>query len=893
MQINFRRTATAVFAALITLVTQVAQAVGPSPQAHWFSEKQIQLHYFSFRPSQDLKFELISDSPLNPVQLPLLSHRGNLWNLSADSLPGTLDEWVRRPLWVRILDAGGNEQFRTTVRFTGLLDQKFFDPQRDVGVAYKNPQQIELRLWAPTASHVELLIFDTAQTTSQSQKLPMIAEPGGYWSLIGPADWDRRYYVYQVTRFNPRTAQIETVESADPASVSVANHASRSQFVNLNDPDLMPPGWAQLQKPRLQQVTDSVVYEIHLRDYTSQDPGLPENEKGKYTGLVHPQSKAFQHLRELAKAGLTHIHLLPLMDFAGVPEFQKDQKRARILPNESSASEVPQQRLAEVRNEDAYNWGYNPVLWMVPEGSYSKNPDGVDRIRELRELVQGMNNAGLRVVLDVVYNHTYSAYNEQHSIFDRIIPYYYHRYNDLGEMMSSSCCADIATENRMVEKLMIDSLKVLAKDYKIDGFRFDLMNLHPTAQIPKIREALDAMTLQNSGIEGSKLLIYGEAWGFGSLEELAPGTAFFQTRSHGLGIGIFNDRMRDALRGGTTDSKEKSDPGFATGLYWDFNFEPANRNSPVDPESQRRKLLHLGDVVKLGMAGNLRDVVIRDHTNTSVRGSDLYFRGAPAGYAAEPNETISYVSAHDGYALWDTVQAKLPFQSWGRNPGTANIVERMRTQRLMLGIVMLSQGIPFFEGGSELLRSKSGDTDSYDSGDHFNQIDWSGASNNWGVGLPPAWKNIDDFSFWRPRLMDPLLNVGPFEISSTKEYFLSLLRLRRETPLLRLQTATEIRRLVSFPVNEWNGSDTPGLVAMLIEDAEPAIDPARKSLLILVNASNQTLDFKNSRLANRAWQFPKLFGPHIDPELNRATIDSKIGTFAAPPRSLVVLEEKR
>lgn len=867
-------------------------ATGPSPRAHWFSEKQIQLHYASFRPSQDLRFELISDAPLMSLELPLLSHRGDLWNLSAEALPGTLTEWAKRPLWVRILDAAGREQFRTSVRLTGLLDQHFFDPKRPVGLRWLNTSQFELRLWAPTASLVELLVYDTA-TGPATQTLAMNVEPQGYWSFHGYREFDRKYYVFRVTRFNPRTGRVETVDSADPASLNVSAEALRSQFVNLNDPDLMPIGWAQLQKPRLDKVTDATVYEMHLRDHTSDDPGIPEAERGTYVGLVNPKSRAFQHLRDLASAGLTHVHFLPLMDFAGVPEHVAKRARPRIPSGETPASPTPQERLGEVREIDAYNWGYNPVLWMVPEGSYSRHPDGPDRIRELREMIQGLNRAGLRVVLDVVYNHTYSAYEEDHSIFDRVVPYYYHRYNERGELMSSSCCADVATENRMVEKLMIESLIGLAKDYKVDGFRFDLMNLHPTLQVPRIREALDAMTLQNSGVEGSKLLVYGEAWPFGSLEEVVPGSAFNQLRSHGLGVGVFNDRMRDALRGGTTSPSEKSDPGFATGLFWDPNHEPANRNTPTDPEGQRRKLLHLQDVVKIGLGGNLRDLVIRDQHNNAVRAGDYFFRGAPVGYAAEPTETISYVSAHDGYGLWDTVQAKMPFQAWGRRPATANVDERVRVARLMLGTVLLSQGIPFFEGGSELLRSKSGDADSYDSGDHFNQIDWSGASNNWGVGLPPAWKNVNDWNFWRPRLLDASLRVGANEIQGTNEYFKALLRLRRDSPLLRLSSANEIRRLLSFPANELSGSDTAGLIGMLIEDAEPAVDPTRKSLLVLINAGTQSLDFQNARLKNRAWSFPAVFGPAVDRDLVKARWEAASGLFSVPARSILVLEEKR
>src|SRR5690606_15347671 len=176
----------------------------------------------------------------------------------------------------------------------------------------------------------------------------------------------------------------------------------------------------------------------------------------------------------------------------------------------------------------------------------------------------------LRFVMDVVFNHSFASGLEDFSVFDRIVPGYYYRYNDRGELMKSSCCPDIATENIMVEKIIVDSLVFLATTYKIDGFRFDLMNLHTKEQADRIRLVLSNLNMANSGVDGSRLLLYGEAWPFGSLEEKQPGSAFLQLRSYGRRIGVFNDRMRDAVRGGTTSSSEKSDQGFATGLYWDF-----------------------------------------------------------------------------------------------------------------------------------------------------------------------------------------------------------------------------------------------------------------------------------------------------------------------------------
>lgn len=876
---------------LIAGVLFTALSAWCAPLAHWFSDKQIQVHYAAFGVRQDLQFQLVGESPMTPVDLQVLSQRGSAWNLSAEPLRADMGDWIRRPMWVRILNGASNEIFRTPVRVTGLLDSKFADPARETGVIWQSGRPT-LRVWAPTARDVKLLKFDSAKAKSPTV-VPMLPEDHGFWSVTGDASWKDQFYLYRVTVFSPLSETIEVNDASDPASISLSANGARSQIVDPQDPRLMPPGWRNSPKPRLEKITDSVIYEIHLRDFTLGDPGLAPNERGTYGGLVSPSGESFRYLRELARAGLTHVHLLPVLDFAGVPEPATDRKAPLVPAGLAADSLVPQEKIGPIRHEDAYNWGYNPVHWMAPEGSYSSAPDGSRRIYEMRQLVQRMNEAGLRVVLDVVYNHTFAANLEDFSVFDRIVPYYYHRYNDRGQLMTSSCCADVATENVMVEKLILDSLVFLAREYKIDGFRFDLMNLHPTAQIARVREALETLTVRNSGIDGSKILLYAEAWPFGSLEELSPGSSFTQLRSYGWGVGVFNDRLRDAVRGGTTDPKEKSDQGFATGLFWDFNQEPANRNTPVDANGQREKLLYLGDVLKVGMAGNLRDITVRDRTNRSVRGGDLIFRGAPVGYAAEPFETITYVSAHDGYALWDAVQAKLPFHTPGRSPGTATLHDRARVQRLMLATVALSQGMPFFEGGAELLRSKSGDTDSYDSGDHFNLIDFTLTSNNWGVGLPPAWKNQADWTFWSPRLRDPALAVNPSEIADARDYFMSLLRLRRSQPLLRLSSAAEIRRMISFPVNEDVGGDVPGLVVMHVQDSLPALDPSRRALAVFVNASTLTQTFRSSALAGHTWRFPTELGPAQDPALTDAAWDSVMGRVSIPPRTVLVLEEPR
>lgn len=874
-----------------------------APSAHWLSDKQIQVYVPSWqasgfspvvesprlRPTGEIRFELISDDSTSIVALPVISRRGDLWQLSLDPARTRYETWVKRPMWVRALNERSQEVYKTTVRLTGLLDQFFADTKRDVGLTWiaGTPR---LRVWAPTAQKVELLRYETS-TEPPIAVQTMTEESKGFWSLTGEPSWNGQFYKYRVTAFSPANAQIETHEVTDPASISLSRASERSQIVNLEDPRWMPAGWPLLTKPDLRHPTDAVLYEMHVRDFTSGDPSLSPLAKGKYLGLVDPSSRALAHLRDLAQAGLTHVHLLPMFDFAGVPELStlSPLTESRAPAPDSS---FPQDEVGKIRYQDSYNWGYNPVHWMVPEGSYASDPDGPARIREMRMMIQRLNQIGLRVVFDVVFNHTYASGLEDFSVFDRLVPYYYHRYNERGELLKSSCCADVATENVMVEKLVIDSLVFLAKAYKIDGFRFDLMNLHPRAQVARIRDALAELTLSRDGVDGSKILIYAEAWPFGSLEDTAPGSSFTQLRSAGLGVGVFNDRFRDVLRGGTTDNKEKSDQGFATGLFWDFNQEPANTNTPIDAGGQRQKLLHYGDIVKIGLMGNLRDFVVRDHTGNQVRAGDLNYRGVPAGYAAEPTETITYVSAHDGYCLWDTVQAKMPFRTPGRSPMTATREDRVRVQKFLLGATAVAQGLPFFEGGAELLRSKSGDVDSYDSGDWFNRIDLSYISNNWGVGLPPAWKNLADWPFWQPRLSDPALQVLPADIASTNEHFKALLRLRRAQPLLRLSTASEIKQNVSFPMDEDVLGDKPGLVVMLIQDKQFA-DPARRALVVVLNAATESQSFRSSALAGRAWNLPAEFDARVDAELGRVRWNTVNGRLEIPARTVVVLEERR
>ncbi len=573
------------------------------------------------------------------------------------------------------------------------------------------------------------------------------------------------------------------------------------------------------------------------------DLSVPSALRGTYRAFTLDGTEGDRHLRALAASGITHLHLLPVNDFTSVEEDPARRRDPQISDRFPSDSPLPQEAIGRLRALDSFNWGYDPYHFLVPEGSYATAPHGGARVLEFREMIQGLHRKGLRVVLDVVFNHTFAAGLANEAVLDKIVPLYYHRIDQEGQVRNTSCCSDTASERWMMEKLMRDSLELWRQHYKIDGFRFDLMNLHSVSTMGRLRDYLRK--------QDPSIVLYGEAWPFGSLLEKDPAGAFTQGKAYGQSIGVFNDRIRDAIRGGTTDSKEKSDPGYVTGLFYDFNHEPANRDTPVDLAQQRSKLLWLGDIVRIGLAGNLRDYRFTDHRGNTVKGGDIHFKGGPTGFAQNPEDNVNYVSAHDGYTLWDSLQAKLPFHTRTRDPGTAPLNERVVRQLLALGLIAFSQGIPFFDAGSELLRSKSGDQNSYDSGDWFNALDWSAARNGWGIGLPPSFSNPEDWPFWRPRLADPALEPGAAEISLARQKFFEMLKVRKSSALFRLKTGSEVQARVRFLDAELGPMQPPGLIVMELIDEEADgrdLDPNWKSLFVAVNVTNDTAVFLHSRL---------------------------------------------
>lgn len=860
----------------------IANAAVNEARANWLNTQEMELKLPpGFYVSASTQFYLVNNTTLfrsdDGIALPYIGMRnGKAVLKTSDIAQEQIDSLIRGPLRVVVSSNNKNVLDSTAIQYAGLLDQLY---ATDEALGSRcDSISCELKVWAPTAENVRVFLFRQSSTPiEQAEILAASRSALGVWSLSLSNRYQNSFYLFEVRVFQPQTNKVETYLVTDPYSLSLSRNSKRSQLVDLNSAETKPSGWNSLRKPHLKSFKEAVIYELHIRDFSSVDASVPEKERGTYLAFANSQSSGRRHLQTLAQAGLTFVHLMPFNDFGTVNE---DKSTWENYLGSGNDLQEAQTIIGGQRTTDPFNWGYDPVHYLVPEGSYASDADGLTRIREVRQMIQSLNQDGLRVVQDVVFNHTFESGDSLLSVFDKIVPLYYYRLDENGKVRNSSCCSDTASENKMMEKLMVDAVVHWAKTYKLDGFRFDLMNFHSLSTMAKIQSAVRQLTISKDGVNGSEILLYGEGWSFGSFYDLQPHQAMTLENSYGTEYGFFNDRLRDAVRGGTTNSVEKSDQGFVTGLFFDFNSEPANRNTPTNLEDQKLRLLHYGDVIKAGLAGNLRDFYFREYMGSTVKAGDLSFRGSGVAFASQALETINYVSAHDGYGLWDAIQAKAPFYSYGRYPGTATIEERQRMHFLALSIPLLGQGIPFIESGTELLRSKNGDQDSYDSGDFFNRIDWTGQTNFWGAGLPPAWKNFNDWSFWKPRLEESSLKVNAKMIAQTQTYFEGLLRLRQSSPLFKLNSLSEITQHLHFIDNDQQAE--PGLIAMLLADDKEA-------LLIFFNASRTARTFQHKTL-RQTWQIHPLFNSSVDSVLSQVVLDPLTGSIQLPGRSTVVLQ---
>ncbi len=808
---------------------------------------------------------------------PALAKFPHLAGYSAFKLPpldrARLIGLTRGQLVVAMYDEEGKPLDATRLQIPGALDA-LFPYDGPLGVTIDNGLPT-IRVWAPTARQVRLHRFADARPETRAVVLPMTFDAStGVWSIRGEASWIGQYYLFEVDVYVPAEGRVVSNLVTDPYSVALSANSARSQVIDLNDPALQPPGWDTLAKPPLEAPEDVVLYELHVRDFSILDETVPPDLRGTFRAFTARESRGMRHLAELAEAGVTHVHLLPVFDIATIEERRSAQaplpyEQLRALPPDSPE----QQALIEpIRDLDGFNWGYDPLHYSVPEGSYSTDPDGPQRTLEFREMVQALNQTGLRVVMDVVYNHTNASGQSPRSVLDRIVPGYYHRLDGDGNVTTSTCCANTATEHRMMEKLMIDSVVLWAKHYKVDGFRFDLMGHHMKANMLAVRQALDALTLERDGVDGSSIILYGEGWNFGEVANNARGINATQINMAGTGIGAFSDRLRDAARGGGPFDDPRLQ-GFISGLATD-----PSAFAQGTPEAQMTKLLAETDLIKLGLAGNLKTYRMVNYEGRLVPGEQIKYRGAAGGYTLDPQEQIVYVSAHDNETLFDAIQLKAA--------ASTPIEERARMAQLGLSLTALAQGIPFFHAGDELLRSKSLDRNSYNSSDWFNRIDWSGQENTFGSGLPPAWDNQSNWPIMAPLLANPDLKPDATLMQATYNHFREMLRIRRSTPLFRLRTAEEVERMVSF-FN--NGPDQiPGLIVMSISDNGPArVDPNIGQVVVLFNARPDEVTITIPELANGELVLHDIQQASSDERVTRSRYSSD-GTFSVPGRVTAV-----
>jgi pullulanase len=503
----------------------------------------------------------------------------------------------------------------------------------DLGVFW-TPEKTIVKIWAPTAKMVEFRLYKDGKTGEAFHKTQLQASGDGTWATILSGDYEGKFYTFRID-------DGEWLEETPDIYVRcVGINGLRGMIFNPAKTE--PEGWEKDKRPELKYFTDAVIYETHVRDFSiSESSGI--EHKGKFLGFTEEGTQSpdglatgLSHLKEL---GVTHVHLLPVNDFFTVDEEKPLEK---------------------------YNWGYDPLHYNALEGSYATNPyDGTVRIREFKKLVQAMHAAGIGVVLDVVYNHTYFA---KESVFNQMVPGYFYRQKPDGTFANASGCGnELATERTMVRKYIIDSLKYWAEEFHIDGFRFDLMGIY------------DLETMKAIGKELPELLLYGEGWTADQSPMPENQRAVKRNLQQLPGIAAFNDDFRDALKGNHSSKKTK---GFVSGL--DLREE----------------------AVKFGVVAAVNHPeIVYDYVETSKQ-----------PWATQPEQCVNYASCHDNFTLWD----KLKFS----NPKASD--EEMRKMVKLAGaLVLTSQGIPFLHSGVEFCRTKGGNPNSYKSPDSVNQIDWS------------------------------------------------------------------------------------------------------------------------------------------------------------------------
>ena len=495
-------------------------------------------------------------------------------------------------------------------------------------------------LWSPKAEAAEVIIYDTDRNTAPVQILQMKPSDNGTWRVAVPEMLYGKFYTFRVTVGGKKLAETPGVWAK-----AVGTNGERAAIIDFAATN--PEGWAADKGPELKNITDAVIYEMHHRDF-SVHPSSGIVHKGKFLALTEPETRStlgdatgIEHLKEL---GITHVHILPSYDYNSVDE-----------------SNLP---------SNQYNWGYDPFNYNVPEGSYSTNPaDPAVRIREMKEMIKALHDAGIGVVMDVVYNHTA---NNDDSNFSLTAPGYYYRHRPDGSYSDASGCGnETASDRAQMRDFIVNSVKYWAQEYHIDGFRFDLMAIHDIETMNKVAAELKRIN--------PSIFVYGEGWTAGDSPLPVEQRALKENVDKMTGIAVFSDDIRDAVKGHYSDA---GDRGFATG-------KPGN-----------------AETVKIGIVASTAHPQV-DYA----KGNNSKFP-----YAGAPTEIINYVSCHDDLTLTDKLAASMP--------GSTEAA-RQRAARLAQTIVFTSQGTPFMFAGEEVFRDKKGVHNSYKSPDSVNAIDWT------------------------------------------------------------------------------------------------------------------------------------------------------------------------
>jgi len=515
------------------------------------------------------------------------------------------------------------------------FDDEFYYNGNDLGNHYTSEGTF-FRLWAPTAVQAEVVLYKTWDGDAL-EYIPMTRSEKGTWITEVEKDLLGYFYTYRVL------INHQWNEAVDPYAKAVGVNGDRGAIIDLSLTN--PDNWTN-QRPPFENAVDAIIYELHVHD-ASIHPESGMNYKGKYlalteTGTTGPNgiSTGLDHIKKL---GVTHVQFLPLYDFATVDETKLD--------------------------EPQYNWGYDPKNYQVPEGWYSTNPfDPMTRIKEMKQMIQTLHDNGIRVIMDVVFNH---VYNPLTMSFGKLVPGYYFREWENGELSNGSGCGnDTASERKMMRKYMIDTVKYFAEEYHIDGFRFDLMGLHDVETMNQIRATLDEID--------PTILIIGEGWDLHT--NLPSELKASQHNAHKMDrIAHFNDRIRDAIKGGVYNVHDR---GFINGNDW------------------------IVDEVKKGIAGAIP------------------YNDFLQSFAQQPSQTVTYVEAHDDLTLWDKIKITNPDDD-------EDTLKKMHL--LATAIVLTSQGISFIHAGQEFMRTKGGERNSYRSPSTVNQLDWQRCADHYDM----------------------------------------------------------------------------------------------------------------------------------------------------------------